>query len=71
MENYEPEDIIKIIKEALTDKLGDKFELTPTMYDPILLQYKPTIGIIENVKDDKWALRFNITVNDNQKRKFN
>ena len=66
----EPEDILSIIKEALEEKLGKDFQLTATMYDPVKLQYKPTLGIIENLGDDKWIRRFNITINDNKKRNF-
>jgi hypothetical protein len=55
------EELIKKIDNLMDsdDFLLEGYQLTPIMYDPIKLQSKPTIGVLENNR-----LRYRITVED-------
>ena len=65
----EAEELIKIIKEKLDKELID-FEITPLMYDPIKMQYKVSLGIMEKCLPGL-VKRFTITVDDHKPRKYN
>jgi hypothetical protein len=63
----EARDLIKEIKELVESK-GEM--TSPIMYDPIKLEYKVSIAIMEGNIDGVFK-RFTITVDDHLKRNLN
>ncbi len=60
----EAEELLDYLKDCL-----EEFDLTPTMYDRNKMQYKPSVGILEEV-DGGHVKRFTITIEDHKPRKY-